>query len=647
MVRLTGVVLAASLVHCARGATPGPATPAPVVRAEPPAEPAPATAQLRMAPTDTPPVFVDPERRAKLESTFPAIDTYLQGTVARDRLVGLAAGIVIDGELVWFRGYGQRDPARGLPIERDTVFGIGSITKTIAALAVLKLRDEGRLDLDRPAADYLPALDAIAYPTADSPRITIRHILTHRSGLPRMGNFPEYPETPPSRAEFLATLDGLGLDRPPGERRVYSNLAFQLLGPLIEEVAGVDHRTYTRKEILDPLGMHATVWHPEDVPGDRIAVGHERRPGQDPRPRPHWRPGAADAAGGLYSSVEDLARYAAYNLAAWPARDEPEAGPLRRATLREAHGFSVLVSFGAESVPDAPARAQVSGGGLGFGVVANCRFEHIVVHNGKTLNYRASLHMLPQHGVAVILLSNLSSIHSSVLPNDGTKIVEILADSGGLEPRKHSPSSALLTAAAGFGAFIGGWDDGVYARLFSADFRDANPTEVVKGQFADWRALVGACRDPRAITLEDPRAGTVELACDRGGLRVELRVAPWAGAPITSLSGLGATGLPASPELTRAAERSLQLMRRWNEREFGEVFGPKFDAGEMRKNFAAAADAWGRCRLGEARLTGTREATFALNCERGAPVWKLKLGTDTPAKIVGADIREDRSGPCR
>lgn len=422
---LAAVYVASTLIACTRlvaapAAAPAPAEPTVVPTMSGPTGPSP-VAQRRMTPTDPPPVFLDPQRRARLAAAFPAIDAYLQSTVKRDRLVGLAAGVVIDGELAWFRGYGQRDPARGLPVERDTAFGIGSMTKTFTTLAVLRLRDEGRVDLDRAAAQYLPELDAIAYPTGDSPRITIRHILTHTSGLPRMGNFPEYPATPPSREEFLATLAGLGLDRPPGERRVYSNLGFQLLGSLVDAVAG-DHRRYTREQILAPLGMHGTAWHPEDVPEDRLAVGHERLAGQSPRARPHWRPGAADAAGGLYSSVEDLARYAAFHLAAWPARDDPEAGPLRRSTLREAHTLTSVIGFSATSMPDAPARAHLGGTGLGFAVSANCKYDHIVGHNGKTLNYRASLHMLPNRGVAVILLSNLSSINSSVLPADGAKI---------------------------------------------------------------------------------------------------------------------------------------------------------------------------------------------------------------------------------
>ncbi|MCY0994409.1 serine hydrolase [Nannocystis sp. ILAH1] len=644
MMRSLAVILA-SLVGCAGAPVVRPAPPSgtaepPVVAARQSPEP------RRMQPTDPPPVFLDPERRAKLEAAFPVIDAYLQQTVARDRLVGLAAGVVIDGELAWFRGYGHRDPARGLPVERDSVFGVGSITKTFTALAVLKLRDEGRLDLDRPAASYLPALDDIAYPTADSPRFTVRQILTHTAGLPRMGNFAEYPETPPGRAEFLATLAGIGLDRPPGERRVYSNLGFQLLGPLVEEVAGVDHRRYVRDQILTPLGMTSTVWAPEDVPGDRLAIGHERAPEGTSRPRPHWRPGAADAAGGLYSSVEDLARYAAFNLAAWPARDEAEVGPLRRATVREAHALAVLTSFAAASIPAAPARVHISGSGLGFGVQATCRFDHVVALAGKTLNYRASLHMLPGRGVAVILLSNQSSIGSTVLPTDGARVLDLLADTGALESRRPAPAPALTRAAGELAALVGRWDDAAHARLFAPDFRDSNPPAALAAKFAGWHALVGTCGEPRPVAIEDPRAGSFEATCERGVLRLELRVAPWAGAPVSSFTA-EAAGLAAAPALVEAAEGTLRLLRRWDEREFVRLHAANFDAGRARADFAEAARLWGRCRLGPPRVQGPLEATFALYCDAGAPTLRLKLSATAPAKIVEFNLRASSEGPCQ
>lgn len=599
-----------------------------------------------MQPTDPPPQFRDPERRQKIEAAFPAVEAYLESTVRRDDLVGLAAGIVIDDELAWFRGWGHRDLARKLPVERDTVFGVGSISKTFTALAVLKLRDEGRLDLDRPASAYLPELDAIAYPTRDSPRITIRHLLTHTSGLPRMGNFPEYPASPPSRADFLATLDGIGLDRAPGERRVYSNLGFQLLGPLVEDVSGVDHHTYVREQLFAPLGMNHSAWTPEDVPGDRLAVGHERLPGQQPRPRPHWRPGATDAAGGMYSSVEDLARYAAWMLDAWPPRDEPDPGPLPRAALREAQTMSTVNRFFAESVRDGPARGSVQGDGLGFGVSASCQFDHVVGHNGKTLNYRAVLLMLPTRGVAVILMTNLSSISSAVLPKDADRVVDILAATDALQPRQHSASPALVAAAGELAGLMGRWDPTRYESLMSADYRDAYPLETVRPRLDQWHALVGACRAPRALKVEDPRAGTVELACERGTLKLELRVTPWTPAQISSFTIQEAAGLELNADLQRAAQVTADLVARWDERKFKAAFTPNFSAAQLRTNFAEAGSLWGECRVGAGRVTGPRGAVFALACERAAPELRIRLAADSPA-IADWTMRVPGDGPCR
>jgi CubicO group peptidase (beta-lactamase class C family) len=599
-------------------------------------------------PGDPPPVFLDPERRARLVAAFPAIDAYLQQAVARDGLTGLAAGIVIDGELAWFRGYGHRDVERRLPVEPDTVFGIGSITKTFTALAALRLRDEGRLDLDRPAATYLPALDAIAYPTSDSPRISIRHILRHTAGLPRHLGFTDDQAAPPTRAALLAALDGLGLDSSPGDRHVYSNVGFQLLGLLIDDVAGVDHRRYVHDAILAPLGMHETVWTPEDVPADRLAVPYAVRPGQPPQVLPHWRFGDADAAGALLSSVEDLARFASFNLAAWPARNEPEAGPLRRATLREAHSLSVLTGFRAESKRDAPALGSVSGIGLGFVVHSRCRYD-VVSHGGKTPTYRASVQMLPNHGVALILLSNVGATDGLAMMKDGFNVLDLLADTGALEPHRPVPGPELLAAAEGFGALVGRWDDNTYARLFSPGFRDARPA----ADFAVWLAGVvgesGACRAPRPVELVSPRDGLLELACDRGGLQLRLQVAPGASGKIVSLSINGATGRAPAPDFARAAERVLRLVHRWNEREFRDLFSAEFDADQMRRNFTRSAADRGRCRLGPPRLTSPGRASFVVNCKRGAPTLNIELTATRPAKIAWIELAEppEKQGRCR
>jgi hypothetical protein len=227
------------------------------------------------------------------------------------------------------------------------------------------------------------------------------------------------------------------------------------------------------------------------------------------------------------------------------------------------------------------------------------------------------------------------------------KVVEMLADTGALEPRQYAASAALLASAARLAALVGRWDEAEYTRLFSADFRDAHPVATIVAKLAEWRAQVGACRDPRPLALEDPRAGTFELACERGLLKVELRVAPWAGGPITSFKILEATGLAPPPALTAAADGVLKLLDRWDERAFRGLFAPTFTAEEMRGGFAEAAGIWGRCRLGAARITGAREAVFALECDRGAPTLRLKVPAGQPAKVVTFHLREPREGACQ
>ncbi len=640
--RYAAALLALALA-CARPqgeAQPPAPTPAP----ETPT--APALVRRHIEPFDPPPVFTDPRRRERLEAALPAVEAYLDEAVERDGLVGLAAAIVIDGEIAWVKLWGHRDPAKGLPVERDTLFGVGSISKTATTLALLKLRDDGVVDLDRPAAAYLAELDRLLYPTTDSPAITLRHILTHASGLPRMGNFPEYPETSPDRAAFLDTLHGLALERPPGSRRVYSNLGFQLLGPLLDEVTGRDHREFTIAEVLRPMGIEGAVWSADAAPTDKLAVGHERGPDGQPRPRPPWRPGAADAAGGLYLSIDDLARYVAHNLAAWPARSDPEAGPLRRATLREAHTLQRLTNLRFRPGDDG-ANAQASGTGLGFGIFANCEHDYVVGHAGKTLNYRAALLMLPERGVGVALLSNHSSISSQVLPADAQRVLDILAETGALAAREHRPAADLVAAAEAVGDLLGRWDVDAYTRTFSASYRDTGPEDASAETFRRWGALVGACAAPRARDLSEPRAGVLDLECARGTLELDLRVGPWAERPVTALRFVGARGIDEPVGVRDAATRALALMARWDVDEHGRLFADNLGVARIQGFFHAVHAALGRCEIGALQHVRPRGASYTLTCERGSVLLQLSLDEQSPAKITSFTIRDEPSAsPC-
>ena len=132
-----------------------------------------------------PPAFTDLQRVAKLEQAFPEIDRLFRAFAERSRVPGITYGIVIDGRLAHVGSAGYRDVNTKDPVDADTVFRIASMTKSFTALCIMRLRDEGKLSLDDPADRYVPELTGLIYPTADSPRITIRHLLSHAEGFPK------------------------------------------------------------------------------------------------------------------------------------------------------------------------------------------------------------------------------------------------------------------------------------------------------------------------------------------------------------------------------------------------------------------------------------------------------------------------------
>ncbi|MCA1587069.1 MAG: beta-lactamase family protein [Acidobacteria bacterium] len=137
--------------------------------------------------------FTNPDRRTKLAAAFPEIDRLFSDFVTRARVPGAAWGIVVDGDLVHTGTFGHRELASKAPVDADTVFRIASMTKSFTAMAILKLREQGKLALDDPAERYVPELKGLTYPTTDSPRITIRHLLSHAEGFPEDNPWGDQP----------------------------------------------------------------------------------------------------------------------------------------------------------------------------------------------------------------------------------------------------------------------------------------------------------------------------------------------------------------------------------------------------------------------------------------------------------------------
>src|SRR5262252_1761735 len=196
--------------------------------------------------------------RTKLPAAFAEVDRLLRGYATEVHAPGAAWGIIVDGELAHTGATGFRDVAAQAPVDADTVFRIASMTKSFTAMSILKLRDEGKLSLDDPAEKYVPELKALKYPTSDSPRITVRHLLSHAEG------FPE--DNPWGDRQLARTEDelsqmirgGIPFSNPPGLAYEYSNYGFAILGRLVSNVSGQPYDEYVAANILRPLGMTST-----------------------------------------------------------------------------------------------------------------------------------------------------------------------------------------------------------------------------------------------------------------------------------------------------------------------------------------------------------------------------------------------------
>jgi CubicO group peptidase (beta-lactamase class C family) len=316
--------------------------------------------------------------------------------LSRRPAVGLAVGIVRNGRLEAFTGHGLADIASRTPITEDTVFRIASITKTLTAVAVMQLWEQGLVDLDAPANDYLVGYKLIAAKAGVRPA-TVRHLLTHTAGVPEVVHAssalrPDFGETVragdrlPSLAEYYR--GGLRLGAEPGARFRYGNHGPATLGQLVEDVSGVPLARYFREHIFGPLGMADT----DLVRSARVRAGlatgytlHADGP-RAVEAREFVTTGAASA----YSTPRDLARYAAALLG---------GGANDHGRVLEA--ATVASMFQPQYQPD----PRIPGMGLAFFRV-DLGGHRAVEHQGTMSGFDSQLILAPDDGVGVIAFTN-------------------------------------------------------------------------------------------------------------------------------------------------------------------------------------------------------------------------------------------------
>jgi serine-type D-Ala-D-Ala carboxypeptidase/endopeptidase len=430
---------------------------------------------------------------------------------------------VQDGRLIHVQGAGVQDVASKRPVGADTLFRIASMTKAFTALSILKLRDDGKLSLDAPVETYVPELRGWKYPTDDAPKIRVRDLLTHTAGFVTDDPWGDR-QTPMPEDEFTRLLkEGVPFTRGPGLAMEYSNLGYALLGRIVSNVSGQPYADFARGLVFGPLGMASTGYDVTASPQERRALGYRWEDDAWKR-EPTMAHGAFGAMGGIETSASDYAKWVAFLLAGWPARDGADAGPVRRATIRElAQGSNFPGLRTRPGEAGASACRLASTYAMGFGAAQDCDLGLTLSHGGGYPGYGSHVLLLPEHGVGVFAFANRTYAGPSP-PVWGAAMRLFRA---GLLKRHAIPVSApLATTYAAVGrAFAAGSIEPVRALLAENVLMDRDADHRAR-DLAELKGQVGACDTSAAIAATGALSGRFTWTCERGRVDGRLLLAP-------------------------------------------------------------------------------------------------------------------------
>ena len=328
------------------------------------------------------------------DEALTAFSRQLRADVAADDVGGIVAGVMVDGDLVWAQAFGWADRDAHTPMSTASISRTGSISKSVTAVLMMRLLDEGVIGLDEPVERYLPAFASVKDRRVDAQPVTFRHLASHTAGLVRE---PQWPDAVVGPIELwdkriVESLPLTAYDTVPGARYQYSNIGFGTLGLALAKAAGRPFMEMVRTEVLEPLGMTGSEFVVAGAKLEaRLAAGYVI--GQDGSidggqpAREHAGRGYKVPNGGVYSTVADLGRF----------MGAMSGVPGLRILSEESRQEALSIQ-----TPENPNR----GYGLGFSVQIDEQGRKIASHGGSVAGYTAHMAFDPKARIGVVLLRN-------------------------------------------------------------------------------------------------------------------------------------------------------------------------------------------------------------------------------------------------
>jgi CubicO group peptidase (beta-lactamase class C family) len=459
------------------------------------------------------------------------VDDLFRERVERGTTPSSVWGVFDADGLVASGGHGDRGDGR--TPDAHTVYRIASCTKSVTAATLLSLVADGRVSLDAPVTEFVPAFAEVTLPTPDSPVPTLRMLLTMSAGFPTDDPWGDRQESI-SDAELDDVLRaGLLFDSVPGTGFAYSNLGYALLGRAVSVVAGRPFTEVATDVVLRPLGLDDTVFAEQDARGYVVTGVRPDRGTFEPLPL--TGPGAFSPIGGLYSTVADLSRWARHLSSAFAPIRRPgtvaEVGPVSAADRR-------VMQQAMRHIP----RAGVPGArrpvGYGFGLFVEQDDHHgaIASHSGGYPGFSAHMRWSVRDGLGVVAFENATQAKVSVAAETAHDL--LLATTS----QTTSPTPEVLpetrAAQTAVSRLLADWDDDLADSICTPNVAMDVPYDRRRQTLEDAVAQVGADRSapPVQELSNTPTHLRWWLPGTSGRLRVEIRLAPLAAGRVQTLT---------------------------------------------------------------------------------------------------------------
>ena len=364
----------------------------------------------------------------KHESAWEQVVACAEAAMKANGVPGAVVGVLHQGEIKT-AGLGVTSVDHPLPVTPDTLFQIGSITKTYTATAIMRLVEEGKLSLDEPVRTYVPDFAVVDQDT--SARVTLRHLLTHTAGW--SGDlFTDMSFGDDALARYVAAMAELEQESPLGAYVSYNNAAVSLAGHVVAAVTGKTYEAAMQELVLEPMGLKRSFFNPIDVMIHRFVVGHSAGSNGPEVASPWPIPRGDNPCGGLVCDIGDLLRYGRFHMGDGTAEDGTR-----------------LLAAETMALMQTPQATMWKDEAIGLSWFLDATDGVVrVSHGGSSIGQQAELTLVPQHGLAIGVMTNADE--GLAVNQDVTKCA--LREYAGLkvcEPEAIEASPEELAAFAG------------------------------------------------------------------------------------------------------------------------------------------------------------------------------------------------------